>query len=382
MDAGHAMTLRTTSVGAILVGALTSFAGAVLILLSLSFVKGPESGAAWGRYGSKALLCDLVVTLASAAAGGFVTSLRTETAKLGHSVALGIVLLVSFLLAAFDLQDPAWYTGTAVLLMVPAAGLGGYIGKTKAPHLRAPGLRAHGVQSWRGRGVGWIAGLIVAGITLLLLVDKTRIGFTASDAVALAVVAGLAALLIGTAIAAPRWRIVRAVLVVFSALVIPVGGLVLLAKVFLGFSTVTASAAAPDGRLVVQLVDPGRLMDRNFIIRLRGSSGWWRQVWASPDEDLPGGERFVWSRDGRHVLLIGPKFFALPESCLASGEFLYLQLDTKTGAIRNNATQSTGPRLALTDLAGIEFTAPLEAGGRAVKSPWGSTRCEAASPAR
>ncbi|HSE46838.1 MAG TPA: hypothetical protein VLA89_16085 [Gemmatimonadales bacterium] len=382
MDAGHAMTLRTTSVGAILVGALTSFAGAVLILLSLSFVKGPESGAAWGRYGSKALLCDLVVTLASAAAGGFVTSLRTETAKLGHSVALGIVLLVSFLLAAFDLQDPAWYTATAVLLMVPAAGLGGYIGKTKAPHLRAPGLRAHGVQSWRGRGVGWIAGLIVAGITLLLLVDKTRIGFTASDAVALAVVAGLAALLIGTAIAAPRWRIVRAVLVVFSALVIPVGGLVLLAKVFLGFSTVTASAAAPDGRMVVQLVDPGRLMDRNFIIRLRGSSGWWRQVWASPDEDLPGGERFVWSRDGRHVLLIGPKFFALPESCLASGEFLYLQLDTKTGAIRNNATQSTGPRLALTDLAGIEFTAPLEAGGRAVKSPWGSTRCEAASPAR
>ena len=382
MDAGHAMSLRTTSVGAILVGALTSFAGAVLILLSLSFVKGPESGAAWGRYGSKALLCDLVVTLTSAAAGGFVTSLRTETAKLGHSVALGIVLLVSFLLAAFDLQDPAWYTATAVLLMVPAAGLGGYIGKTKAPHLRAPGLRAHGVQSWRGRGVGWIAGLIVAGITLLLLVDKTRIGFTASDAVALAVVAGLAALLIGTAIAAPRWRIVRAVLVVFSALVIPVGGLVLLAKVFLGFSTVTASAAAPDGRMVVQLVDPGRLMDRNFIIRLRGSSGWWRQVWASPDEDLPGGERFVWSRDGRHVLLIGPKFFALPESCLASGEFLYLQLDTKTGAIRNNATQSTGPRFALTDLAGIEFTAPLEAGGRAVRSPWGSTRCEAASAAR
>lgn len=376
------MSLRTTSVTAILVGALTSFAGAVLILLSLSFVKGPESGAAWGRYGSKALLCDLVVTLASAVAGGFVTSLRTETAKLGHSVALGIVLLVSFLLAAFDPQDPAWYTATAVLLMVPAAGLGGYIGKTKAPHLRAPGLRAHGVQSWRGRGVGWIAGLIVAGITLHLLVDKTRIGFTASDAVALAVVAGLAALLIGTAIAAPRWRIVRAVLVVLSALVIPVGGLVLLAKVFLGFSTVTASAAAPDGRMVVQLVDPGRLMDRNFIIRLRGSSGWWRQVWASPDEDLPGGERFVWSRDGRHVLLIGPKFFALPESCLASGEFLYLHLDAKTGAIRNNATQSTGPRFALADLAGIEFTAPLEAGGRAVKSPWGSTRCEAASPAR
>ncbi len=376
------MSLRTTSVTAILVGALTSIAGAVVILLSLLFLKGPESGVAWGRYGSKSLLCDLVVMLASAAAGGFVTSLRTETAKLGHSVVLGIVLLVSFLLAAFDPRDPAWYTATAVLLMVPAAGLGGYIGTVSAPHLRAPGLRARGVQRWTGRGVGWIAGLIVAGIALQLLVDKTRIGFTASDAVALAVVAGLAALLIGAAIAAPRRRIVRAVLVALSALVIPVGGLVLLAKLFLGVSTVTASAAAPDGRMVVQLVDPGRLLDRNFIIRLRGSSGWWRQVWASPDEDLPGGERFVWSRDGRHVLLIGPKFFALPESCLASGEFLYLDLDTKTGVVRNNATQSKGPRFTLADLTGLEFTARLDAGGRTVGSPWGSTRCEAASPAR
>jgi len=379
MDAGHAMSLRTTSVTAILVGALTSIVGAVLILLSL---RGPESGVAWGRYGSKSLLCDLVVMLASAAAGGFVTSLRTETAKLGHSVVLGIVLLVSFLVAAFDPRDPAWYTATAVLLMVPAAGLGGYIGTTSAPHLRAPGLRARGVQRWTGRGVGWIAGLIVAGIALHLLVDKTRIGFTAWDAVALAVVAGLAALLIGTAIAAPRRRVVRAVLVALSVLVIPVGGLVLLAKLFLGFSTVTASAAAPDGRMVVQLVDPGRLLDRNFIIRLRGSSGWWRQVWASPDEDLPGGERFVWSRDGRHVLLIGPKFFALPESCLASGEFLYLDLDTKTGVVRNNATQSKGPRFTLADLTGLEFTAPFDAGGRTVGSPRGSTRCEAASPAR
>jgi hypothetical protein len=381
MDAGHAMSLRTTSVTAILVGALTSFAGAVRILLSLSFLKGPESGAAWGRYGSKALLCDLVVTLASAAAGGFVTSLRTETAKLGHSVALGIVLLVSFLLAAFDPQDPAWYTATTVVLMVPAAGLGGYIGKTKTPHLWAPGRRARGGHRWR-RGIGWIAGLIAAGIGLYLLVDRMRIGFSAADTVALAAVAGLAALLIGTAIAAPRRRIVRAVLVALSALVIPVGGLVLLAKLFLGFSTVTASAAAPDGRMVVQLVDPGRLLDRNFIIRLRGSSGWWRQVWASPDEDLPGSERFVWSRDGRHVLLIGPKFFALPESCLASGEFLYLDLDTKTGAVRNNATQSKGPRFTLADLTGLEFTARLDAGGRTVRSPWGSTRCEAASPAR
>ena len=380
MRAGHATRLRTTSVSAILIGALSSFAGAVVVLLSLLFLKAPESGAAWGRYGSKALLCDLVVTLGSAAAGGFVTSLRTETAKLGHSVVLGIILLVLFLLAAFDPQDPAWYTVTAVLLMVPAAGLGAYIGKTRTPDLWAPGRRARGGQRWR-KGIGWIAGLLVAGIGLHLLVDRMRIGFTATDAVVLAVVAGLAGLFIGTAIAVPRQRVVRAVLAALSALVIPFGGLVLVTKLSLGFSTVTASAAAPDGRMVVQLVDPGRLLDRNFIIRLRGSSGWWRQIWASPDEGLPGGERFLWSRDGRYVLLIGPKFFALPESCLASGEFLYLHLDTKTGAIRNNATQSTGPGFALADLAGIEFTAPLEAEGRAVKSPWGSTRCEAASPA-
>ena len=367
---------------AILVGALVSFAGAVLVLLSLLFLTGLEVDAAWGRYGRKALFCDLLVMLASAVAGGFVTSLCTETGKLGHSVVLGIVLLVSFLLAAFDPEDPAWYTTTAVLLMIPAAGLGGYIGKTRALRPWAPGLRARGVRRWEGTGVGSVAGLIVAGAGLHLLVDKTRIGFTASDAVVLAAVAGLAGLLIGTAIAAPCQRVVRAVLVALSALVIPVGGLVLLARLFLGLSTVTASAAAPDGRMVVQLVDPGRILDRNFIIRLRGSSGWWHQIWSSPDEGLPGGERFLWSRDGRHVVLIGPKFFALPESCLASGDFLYLHLDTGTGAVRNNATHSGGPRFAVADLADVEFTAPLEAGGRAIKSPGGSTRCEPASATR
>jgi hypothetical protein len=231
--------------------------------------------------------------------------------------------------------------------------------------------------------VSWIAGLIVTGIGLHLLVDRMGIGFSPLDAVALAALGGLAGLLIGAAIAAPPQRLVRALLVVLSALLIPFGGFVLLARLFFGLSTVTASAVAPDGRMVVELVDPGRrLLDRNFSIRLRGSSGWWRQVWASPDENLPGGERFLWSRDGRHVLLIGPKFFALPESCLASGEFLYLDLDTKTGAVRNNATQSNGPRFTLADLTRIEFTAPLEAGGRAVRSPWGSTRCEATSAAR
>ena len=240
------------------------------------------------------------------------------------------------------------------------------------------------VPTWarRGRGVCSIAGLIVAGTGFHLLVDKMRIGFTASDAGTVAVVAVFAGLLVSTVIAAPRRRVVRAVLVALSALVIPFGGLVLLARLFLGLSTVTASASAPDGRMVVQLVDPGRILDRNFIIRLRGSSGWWRQIWSSPDEGLPGGERFLWSRDGRHVLLVGRNFFGLPDSCLASGEFLYLHLDTKTGAVRNNATQSPGPRFGLADLAGIEFTAPLEGGGRAVKRPGSSTRCEPTSATR
>ena len=100
LNVGHAMRPRAASMRAILVGALVSFAGAVLVLLSLLFLTGLEVDAAWGRYGRKALFCDLLVMLASAVAGGFVTSLCTETGKLGHSVVLGIVLLVSFLLAA------------------------------------------------------------------------------------------------------------------------------------------------------------------------------------------------------------------------------------------------------------------------------------------
>ena len=374
------MIMRGTSVTAILVGVLVS--AGLLLILGLSLTGAPDLDPAWGKYGPKYLLYDLVATLASAVAGGVVTSLRAETTKLGHSVVLGIVLLVCFLLAAFDPQDPAWYTTTAVLLMVPAAALGGYVGKSRTARLRAAGVQAPGARRNGIGGAGWVAGLIVAGIGVHLLVDRMGIGFTESDAVALAIIAGFAGLLIGTAIAAPRPRVLRAMLVVLCALVVPVGGFVLFVRLSLGLSTLTASAASPDGRMAVQLVDPDSFLDRNFSLRLRGSSWWWRHIWLSPDEGPPGGERFVWSRDGRYVLLVGPNFFALPESCLASGEYLYLHLDTRSGAVRNNATQTRGPRFALADLAGVEFTAPLAAAGRSVILPGGTARCEPASAAR
>lgn len=316
------MSSRATSFTAVLVGVVVAIGGVVLVLLSLSIVVGlsigrsSEFAAAWERYGRQALLCDLVTTLVSAAVGGFVTSRRAVTARVAHSLSVGMVLLGCFLLAAFDPNDPVWYTTAVVLLVVPAAGLGGYVGATRTARAPDPGLPARGVWS---RGIGaagaiceWTAGLIAVGIALHLLVDRMGIGFTVWDAAALAGVAGLAGVLLRAAIAAPRRRAVRWVLIALATLVIPIGGLVLLVRLFLGFATVTVSAAAPDGRMVVQLVEPGRrFLDRNFTVRVRRAHGWWRHVWTSPDEGPPGRERFVWSRDGRHVLLIGSNSRAL-----------------------------------------------------------------------
>lgn len=129
-----------------------------------------------------------------------------------------------------------------------------------------------------------------------------------------------------------------------SVLVVPLGGLVLLGFLVFGRSWITTSAYG------------------------------WYTIWTSPDEAAPGGERFVWSRDGRFVLLLAPKLHAYDHACLDAGEYLYLLVDAVSGTVRSNATQQPAAPFTVLDLAGIDFVEPLRAGAVKGDQPW-NRRC-------
>jgi len=369
MEGGNPVGARSRIV-AVLVGAVVACGTAFALLGVLSLLRPPGIGAVFPAPREHAMaFCDLAATLGAAVAGGFAMS-RFGRGGMGQAVALGVVLLVAFLRYGVNFLNPSWQIGAVILLLLPAVGLGVRLGRTGPPDPAPPLGRGIGV-------VGRIAGGVVAIVGAHRLLNRLSIGFSILDVIEVVALAGLAWLLIRSAVAAPRWRGAAGALTALSLFAIPVGCLVLLFRLIAGVSVVTASAVSPDGRMVVQLADRGTFMfDRNFDIRLRRSYGLWRHVWTSPDESLPHGERFLWSRDGRHVLLLGAKFFATVDSCLASGEFMYLHLDTQTGEVRANTPQWRGPRFALADLAGIEFPEPLVAGVGSM-SQFGGRVCEA-----
>ena len=352
---------------AILVGGIVACGAAFVLLGVLSLLRPPWIGAVVPAPRGHAL-ADLAATLGAAVAGGFAMS-RFGRGGMGQAVALGVVLLVAFLGYGVNFLNPSWQIGAVILLLLPAVGLGVSLGRTRPSDPAPPLGRGIGV-------VGRIAGGVVAMVGAHRLLNRLSIGFSSLDVIEVVALAGLAWLLIRSAAAAPRWRGAAGALAALSLFAIPVGCLVLLLRLIAGVSVVTASAVSPDGRMVVQLADRGTFMfDRNFDVRLR-RYGLWRHVWTSPDESLPHGERFLWSRDGRHVLLLGAKLFATVDSCLASGEFMYLHLDTQTGEVRANTPQRRGPRFALADLAGIEFAEPLVPGVGSMPR-FGGPVCEA-----
>ena len=88
------------------------------------------------------------------------------------------------------------------------------------------------------------------------------------------------------------------------------------------------SSRSPDGSILADVYETGFAVDRQFQVRL---TKYWlgvipirHVVYSSPDEGAPGGERLVWSRDGRHVLLLGPNLVGTEASCLSSGDVCYL----------------------------------------------------------
>ena len=122
-----------------------------------------------------------------------------------------------------------------------------------------------------------------------------------------------------------------------------------------------------DGRWLAEVLELPRTLDFNFVVRLRTS---WlgviprhRIVFHSPDEGPPRAERFLWSRDGRHLVLLGTRFFAVrPEACLASGEWLYLLVDTSTGRVHANTEQSRLPPFSLDDVRAMDLGMALASG--------------------
>ena len=106
---------------------------------------------------------------------------------------------------------------------------------------------------------------------------------------------------------------------------------------------VTARSLSPDERLLVELHERPAYIDRNFFITLRdryAKAGASPVIFESPDEGRPiCTEYFLWSADGRSVLLVGRHFYTKPELRLANGEIVYLLYDTQTGGIWCNSQQ-------------------------------------------
>jgi hypothetical protein len=139
------------------------------------------------------------------------------------------------------------------------------------------------------------------------------------------------------------------------------GAWVALVTMFVGTPHVSLSSRSPDSRIWAELYETTRSFDRHFQVRL---TKYWLNiipirhvVYNSPDEGPRGGERLVWSKDGRYVLLLGPTLFGTHNACLSSGDVLYLLVNAQTLETASNASQ-TGPRyrrFSLNEIAALGF---------------------------
>jgi hypothetical protein len=128
---------------------------------------------------------------------------------------------------------------------------------------------------------------------------------------------------------------------------------------------ISASRPSPDGSKVAMLIERPwwrPYIDRNFDLAIKRSwIGMRSIVFTSPDERILGTERFIWSKDSKHVILVGKKFFGMPMLQLRTGETVYLLYDVDDGKIACNSSQAIEyPRITMDELETIEFEEPLE----------------------
>jgi hypothetical protein len=124
----------------------------------------------------------------------------------------------------------------------------------------------------------------------------------------------------------------------------------------------TVSSLSPDDSIRARLVEtsPTWALDRNFAVRLEFLKGdKTRTIFSSPDEGRPvGSERFIWSKDGTTLLLVGRHFYTTAAGpVLEMGEqahFLY-HVSSRRGWYASDQ-QSAWPNLTNDVLRSIEFT--------------------------
>ena len=138
----------------------------------------------------------------------------------------------------------------------------------------------------------------------------------------------------------------------------------------------TTSLMSPDETMRVRLVDfgPEHKLDRNFTIKLeRRATGAVETVYQSNDEPgngHEGSERFLWSKDGTKILLVGRHLDVREDLFLDNGDQAYWLYDVRLGQTwSNSALRPSLDPLTADQLAGIEFTEPVIIKPRAKVDP-------------
>lgn len=133
---------------------------------------------------------------------------------------------------------------------------------------------------------------------------------------------------------------------------------------------VTMTSTSPDRRSRLEMVEITGRMDRNFFLRLSDlGNGNTTNIFYSPDEGNPEGERIIWSRDGSRVLLTGRYFGVGTNAILPDGQILYLLYDLKSGELKCNSSQQDLFRgFNRKDVEGIDWMESIEQDGAANRS--------------
>ncbi len=102
-------------------------------------------------------------------------------------------------------------------------------------------------------------------------------------------------------------------------------------------------------------------LDRNFQVVLEDLvHGESKVLYHSPDEGRPyGSERFIWSKDGQWLVLVGRHCFVKRDLFLDNGDQLYFLYHVPTGRSFSNAAFSERPPIEVSTIESTEFTEPI-----------------------
>jgi hypothetical protein len=77
------------------------------------------------------LVSMLAVCVIAALVGGWATAFTAPRAKAAHAITLGTLLLAAIIALLLHVPHPLWIWGAVIVLIIPAAYLGGRLGSTR-----------------------------------------------------------------------------------------------------------------------------------------------------------------------------------------------------------------------------------------------------------